>query len=228
MVQKVFNRYEKKYLLDAATYAAFKAELDAYMTEDKYGVHNIRNIYFDTEDSELIRTSIEKPPYKEKFRIRCYGQPTPDSECFLEIKKKYRGLVNKRRIVLHMDEAEAYLGQGRLPSYQGQIFQEIEYFFRRYSLAPRRYISYDRLALYGNEDPDFRVTFDQNIRSRTTNLTLYNAEATELLLEPGYSLMEVKVGTAMPLWFAQLLSKYGLYNQSFSKYGSFYMRQCCN
>ncbi len=225
MVQKVFNRYEKKYLLDPQTYAAFKAELDGYMTEDKYGVHNIRNVYFDTEDYELIRKSIDKPVYKEKFRIRCYGQPTAESECFLEIKKKYKGLVNKRRIVLHMDEAEAYLNEGRLPGYQGQIFKEIEYFFQMYKLAPRRYIAYDRLALYGNEDPDFRVTFDQNIRSRTTNLTLYSDDDTERLLPPGYKLMEVKVGAAMPMWFVKLLSKYDIYNTSFSKYGNFYKKQ---
>ncbi len=225
MVQKVFNRYEKKYLMDAQTYAAFWEDLSAYMTMDRFGLHNIRNVYFDTADYELIRTSIEKPPYKEKFRIRCYGQPTHDSECFLEIKKKYKGLVNKRRIVLTMDEADAYLNEHRLPGYQGQIFQEIEYFFEKYNLAPRRYIAYDRIALYGNEDAEFRVTFDQNIRSRTTNLTLYSDEDTEQLLPPGYRLMEVKVGEAMPMWFVKLLAKHRITNTSFSKYGNFYKKQ---
>ena len=48
------------------------------MAEDQYGLHTIRNIYYDTECDELIRTSIEGPKYKEKFRIRCYGKPTYD------------------------------------------------------------------------------------------------------------------------------------------------------
>lgn len=34
MIQKVFNRYEKKYLLDQKTYEVFKKELDVYMAED--------------------------------------------------------------------------------------------------------------------------------------------------------------------------------------------------
>jgi hypothetical protein len=225
MVQKVFQRYEKKYLLDDETYQAFRKDLDAYMTEDDFGLHTIRNIYFDTRDDELIRTSIEKPKYKEKFRVRCYGQPEDEGVCFLEIKKKYNGLVNKRRIPLHMQEAEAYLKEGIAPAKTGQIFHEVDYFLEHYDIEPKRYIAYDRVALYGNEDPEFRVTFDTNIRSRTKNLTLYSDDDTELLLSPGYHLMEVKISNAMPLWFAHLLSKYGIYNTSFSKYGMFYMRQ---
>ena len=110
-IQKVFNRYEKKFLLDENTYNSFKRELDEYMLEDEYGLHTIRNIYYDTPTDELIRTSIEGPKYKEKFRVRCYGTPTYDSMCFLEIKKKYKGLVNKRRVAIPMEEAEQYYAQ---------------------------------------------------------------------------------------------------------------------
>ncbi len=226
MVQKVFNRYEKKYLLDSKTYESLKNELDAYMTEDEFGWHTIRNVYFDTEDNRLIRTSIEKPTYKEKFRVRCYGQPKEDTDCYLEIKKKYRGLVNKRRICLPMSQARAYLECREMPQRDGgQIFREIDYFIGRYEIMPKRYIAYDRLAMFGKEDFEFRITFDKNIRSRTDNLTLYSDEDTERLLEPGYTLMEVKVSGAMPLWFTRLLTKYEIYNTSFSKYGRFYMRE---
>ena len=140
-IQKVFNRYEKKFLLDEKTYMAFKKELDEYMLEDEYGLHTIRNIYYDTPTDELIRTSIEGPKYKEKFRVRCYGRPTYDSMCFLEIKKKYKGLVNKRRVAIPMEEAEQYLIEGKLPSNPNQIFKEIDYFFSHYTLEPKRYIA---------------------------------------------------------------------------------------
>ncbi|SDB11690.1 VTC domain-containing protein [Pseudobutyrivibrio sp. YE44] len=224
-IQKVFNRYEKKFLLDEKTYLVFKKELDEYMNEDEYGLHTIRNIYYDTPTDELIRTSIEGPKYKEKFRVRCYGKPTYDSMCFLEIKKKYKGLVNKRRVAIPMEEAESYLIDGQMPSNPNQIFKEIDYFFSRYPLEPKRYIAYDRLAMYGKEDPEFRVTFDINIRSRDYNLTLYSDEDNEYLLEPGQRLMEVKISDSMPLWFARLLSKYQIYPTSFSKYGNFYKKQ---
>ena len=82
-IQIVFIRYEKKYLLDEKTYHMFKKELEEYMEMDVYGLHTIRNIYYDTKSNELIRTSIEGPKYKEKFRVRCYGEPDYDSMCFL-------------------------------------------------------------------------------------------------------------------------------------------------
>ena len=226
--QKVFNRYEKKYLLDNETYKRFKSELDQYMTEDEYGLHTIRNIYFDTMDNELIRTSIEKPKYKEKFRIRCYGEPKEQGKYFLEIKKKYNGLVNKRRIILPIEQAIDYIENGITPQKSGQIFNEIDYFLNHYELYPKRYIAYDRIAMYGNEDSSFRVTFDINIRSRVDNLTLDWDDDNEYLLSAGNHLMEVKISDAMPLWFARLLSKYEIYDTSFSKYGNFYKKQLIN
>jgi len=225
MVQKVFNRVEKKYLMDESTYLAFKSDLDEYMLEDEYGLHNIRNIYYDTDSDELIRTSIEKPEYKEKFRIRCYGQPSYDSMCFLEIKKKYKGIVNKRRIALPMEEAMDYLEKGITPSKTGQIFNEIEYFISHYNIKPKRYLAYDRIAMFGKEDKEFRVTFDSNIRSRTHNLTLSIDEENEELLDEGMRLMEVKITGGTPLWFVRLLGKHQVYPVSFSKYGSFYKKQ---
>lgn len=225
MAQYVFQRYEKKYLLDENTYEMLRKDLEGYMVEDGYGWHTIRNIYFDTPDNQLIRTSIEKPKYKEKFRVRCYGQPRADGNCFLEIKKKYKGLVNKRRIQLSVEEARNYLKQGIKPSGQGQIFREIDYFLERYQVFPKRYIAYDRLALRGIVDEEFRVTFDRKIRSRMDNLTLFSDENTELLLPPDMVLMEVKITDAIPLWFTRILTKHGIYNTSFSKYGRFYMRE---
>ncbi|MCF0130550.1 MAG: polyphosphate polymerase domain-containing protein [Pseudobutyrivibrio sp.] len=224
-VQKVFNRYEKKYLLSKEQYESLKTSLDSFMCEDEYGLHTIRNVYFDTDTDELIRTSIEGPKYKEKFRIRCYGKPTDDSMCFLEIKKKYKGLVNKRRVALPMNEAKDYINHGISPNNQGQIFSEIDYLIDKYGIYPKRYIAYDRLALYGKDDPEFRVTFDINIRSRVHNLTLFDDSETELLIPDGMRLMEVKISDAMPIWFARLLSENEIYPISFSKYGSFYKRQ---
>ena len=94
-ITKVFNRYEKKFLIDEKTYALLKKELDVYMNEDEYGLHTIRNIYYDTLNDQLIRTSIEGPKYKEKFRVRCYGKPTYDIMCFLRLRKSIKDWLIK-------------------------------------------------------------------------------------------------------------------------------------
>ncbi len=224
MIQKVFNRYEKKYMLTRQQYEAIRQRLEPYMEEDQYGLHTIRNIYYDTEDDELIRTSLEKPKYKEKFRVRCYGEPNAESDYFLEIKKKYKGIVNKRRIVMKPQEAKAYLENGEKPKEQSQIFREVDYVWNHYQLMPKVYLAYDRIALFGKEDAEFRVTFDQNIRSRDFDLLLEKDTDTTKLLKDGYYLMEVKIFNAMPLWFVKVLTELEIHSTSFSKYGNVYRR----
>lgn len=224
MIQKVFNRYEKKYMLTRQQYEAIRQRMEPYMEKDQYGLHTIRNIYYDTEDDELIRTSLEKPKYKEKFRVRCYGEPNAESDYFLEIKKKYKGIVNKRRIVMKPQEAKAYLENGEKPKEQSQIFREVDYVWNHYQLMPKVYLAYDRIALFGKEDAEFRVTFDQNIRSRDFALTLEKDTETTKLLKDGYYLMEVKISNAMPLWFVKILTELEIHSTSFSKYGNVYRR----
>ena len=43
-------------------------EMDAFCKDGKF--YSINNIYFDTENNDLIRTSIDKPAYKEKLSLR--------------------------------------------------------------------------------------------------------------------------------------------------------------
>lgn len=225
MSQEVFNRYEKKYILSKETYEMLREELEPYMQEDAYGLHTIRNIYFDNWEDQLIRTSIEKPVYKEKFRIRCYERPTQDTPLFLEIKKKYKGVVNKRRVMMTAKQAQQYLKNGCYLGEKSQILKEIDYFLQSYQVEPKLYLAYDRVALYGKEDGDFRITFDKNIRSRWEDLDLADDTGVEYLLEDGTYLMEVKTKDALPLWFARLLSELQIRSTSFSKYGRIYEKR---
>lgn len=219
-----FKRVEKKYLLDGKQYERLMQKLGPHMQLDEYGLHTICNIYYDTEQFDLIRRSIEKPPYKEKLRLRSYGVPEADSRVFLEIKKKYRGVVYKRRISLTLREAEDYLG-GRAPlPRDGQMEREIDYFVKFYRPVAKMYIAYDREAYFGREDASLRITFDQNIRSREEELMLEGGDAGKLLMERGSRLMEIKVSQAFPMWLANVLSELAIFPVSFSKYGNIYKK----
>ena len=51
--------------------------------------YNIYNIYYDTDNSDVIRHSISKPYYKEKLRLRSYYIPNNSNDkVFLELKRK--------------------------------------------------------------------------------------------------------------------------------------------
>jgi hypothetical protein len=231
---EVFSRYEKKYLLDAETYALVLPRIREYMEPDAYnaelgGTYEIRNIYYDTDDSALIRASLRKPYYKEKLRLRSYGAPRADEAVYVEIKKKVGGLVNKRRSAMLPRAAERFLDGGSAtaaPHMNGQVVREIAYMLDRWyrrgaPLSPAAYLAYDREAYFGIGRHDVRVSFDANIRARRSELTL-TRDGGELLLGEGRRVMEIKAARSIPLWLCKLLSEYMLYPTGFSKYGAYY------
>lgn len=92
-IKSVFKRYEQKYLLDNNQLFSFGKRLNQRMREDSFGIQTICNIYFDTDEYLIIRTSIEEKTYKEKLRLRSYGVPKKEDMIFAEIKRKVDGVV---------------------------------------------------------------------------------------------------------------------------------------
>ena len=219
-----FERIEKKFMMDQAQYEAFINAVAEELAVDEYGLHTICNIYFDTDHNDLISRSIEKPVYKEKFRLRSYGVPKDDSTVFLEIKKKYDGIVYKRRVQMSLKDAKRYLSTGIRPDKMAhqQIMKEIDYFVQYYKPQPKQFIAYDRIAMYGVHDDQLRLTIDQNIRERREDLFLEHGSYGRRILPENTYLMEIKVPGAMPLWLARILSELKIRPVSFSKYGVAY------
>lgn len=232
MAIEVFNRYEKKYMLDEVTFKRLLDRISDYMEPDKYNkngqFYSISNIYYDTDDNRLIRSSIEKPVYKEKLRMRSYGTPDTSDKVFLEIKKKYNGIVNKRRTSIVLEDAYQYMENGTFPKetecLNRQVLKEIDYFKSIYDLKPKVYLSYDRYAFFEKNDGDFRVTFDTNIITRRGDVRLESGSYGNRLLPQNIYLMEIKINGSVPMWFTSCLSDLKIYPVSFSKYGTEYKR----
>lgn len=220
--QAVFKRFELKYMVTRAQKQRILEAMALYMALDKYGRTTIRNIYFDTDSYQLIRRSIEKPLYKEKLRIRSYRQAAPGSPVFVELKKKYKGVVYKRRLSMAEQEAMDWICGAAAPP-EGQIGTEIEYFRRFYpGLRPSVFLSYEREAYYCRSGGDFRVTFDDTILCRREDLSLEHPVWGASLLGKDQVLMEIKTGGGVPLWMTHILSREKIYKTSFSKYGMAY------
>lgn len=221
--QTVFKRYELKYMLTLEQKAKVLAAMEPYMKLDKYGRTTIRNIYYDTDTYLLIRRSIEKPVYKEKLRIRSYSKANRDSTVFVELKKKYKSVVYKRRISLPEEEAMEWISGERHCHKHTQIANEIDYFLDYYkTLHPAVFLSYEREAFYARDGSDFRVTFDDNILCRQEDLSLESEVYGTPILPEGKVLMEIKCSGGIPLWMTHVLSEEHIYKTSFSKYGTAY------
>lgn len=221
--QTVFKRYELKYLLSQEQKQRILAAMEPYMALDQYGRTVIRNVYFDTDNYRLIRQSIQKPAYKEKLRIRSYHRAGPDSPVFVELKKKYAGVVYKRRLAMPEKAAMDWICGGNYTGPDSQISREIGYFRQFYqTLHPTVFLSYEREAYYCRDGGDFRVTFDDNILARQQELTLEAGIWGEPLLDTGMVLMEIKTSGGIPLWMTHVLTREHIYKTSFSKYGTAY------
>lgn len=222
--QLVFKRYEIKYLLTVEQHDRLRHVMSAHMVPDEWGPSTICNVYYDTPSRLLIRRSLEHPDYKEKIRVRSYGVRKSHAPVFVELKKKFDGVVYKRRATMDAKRAARFLaGEGDPMT---QIERELDFSCRRYGgLVPSAFIGYDREAFYGADDHDFRMTFDRRVRTRSDELTLTAGDHGELLLNDEQVLLEVKCAGAMPLWLTRFLSAEAIRKVSFSKYGTAYMRQ---
>ena len=229
---EVFNRVEEKYIVTKAQYKELISQFGDKMKCDEYSsggkFYQICNIYYDTPDSNLIRTSLQKPAYKEKIRLRSYGKPGMDTKVFLEVKKKYRGIVNKRRSTLTLKEAYSFTKTKMLPDIKPymneQVLKELQFSLRCYNAQPKVFISYERRAFFGADDDSFRVTFDKNIITRRENVNLEYGVFGTKLIDDDTMILEVKYSENMPLWFMRCIKKLGIQKGSFSKYGTEYTK----
>lgn len=218
--QEVFRRVETKYVLKPAEFKALLEIVAPYIEKDRYYKATNCSVYYDTDSRYLALHSLEKPIYKEKIRVRSYNVPkTLNAPVFIEIKKKYAGIGSKRRIETTLKDFYRYEKTGELKTENSQIKAELDHCFKFYHLKPALYVAYDRLSFQGKNEQDFRLTFDQNVRSREQDLKLECGDKGENYFENGEVVMEAKVLNAYPLWFSKALSHLKIYPASFSKYG---------
>lgn len=232
-----FVRSEKKYIIDEAALRSLMTVLARHMRLDEHCAdghgYPIYNIYFDTPGSDVIRMCSSKPYYKEKLRLRSYYLPEGD-DCavFLELKKKVDGMGSKRRAVMTLGQARAFLADRVPPPTDDyinlQVLGEIAAYLEQNPVVPTIHIRYERLALFDRDDPSLRVTVDKNIMTRRTALYIGPDEADEPLLEDGRYVMEIKTSSAFPLWLVGALSDNGLYSRGYSKYGQEFKRYTKN
>ena len=225
MAISVMQRYEMKYLLSGAQADFLRRKLAGHMQIDEYGLTSIASLYYDTPDARLIRASLEKPEFKEKLRARSYGLAGKDSPVYLELKRKYNGVVYKRRVQSTVPELGRFFAGEDLAGGSEQIRKELAYFRDFYAaLVPACLIIYDRTA-YFEPGGDLRLTIDDRPRYRTEDLTLTRSMDGAPLLNDGWSILEIKVQGAMPLWLSEALSEGQIFKSSFSKYGEAYRQE---
>ncbi len=224
----VMKRYEVKYILSPEKVEFLKEKLKGRMEVDQFGLTSIASLYYDTKNYRLIRSSLDKPEYKEKIRLRSYGLATETSPVYLELKRKASDIVYKRRVQSTIPKVIQFFDGEKEALPDGQINKEIT-FFRDYyrELVPTCLIIYDRVAYY-EPGGDIRMTIDYNPRYRMEDLTLTESMDGTSLLPEGYAILEIKVQGVFPLWLTEILDEGKIYKSSISKYGEAYKQKVLN
>lgn len=288
----VFKRVEKKYRIGAAERAAVEAAAGGPMAVDAYGRTRITSLYLDTPERSMIARSVEKPLYKEKLRLRAYGDaagvalmgafgagpivrepgglPLSDGEVetrvaaglqvpgaaaalpvFFGIKKKFKGIVYKRRLALTLPAALAFvsglpyeqacarwplsdaaLAAAALSPVTRQIARELEAAMDRWlPLVPSMGIACDRVAwayrpeMFQEREGD--ELFDSELRITFDDCLEYLdchrfRSPWRPIIESSESVMEIKSAGPYPPWLVEVLSAERIYPASFTKYGNAY------
>lgn len=288
----VFKRVEKKYRIGAAERAAVEAAAGGPMAVDAYGRTRITSLYLDTPERSMIARSVEKPLYKEKLRLRAYGDaagvalmgafgagpivrepgglPLSDGEVetrvaaglqvpgaaaalpvFFGIKKKFKGIVYKRRLALTLPAALAFvsglpyeqacarwplsdaaLAAAALSPVTRQIARELEAAMDRWlPLVPSMGIACDRVAwayrpeMFQEREGD--ELFDSELRITFDDCLEYLdchrfRSPWRPIIESSESVMEIKSAGPYPPWLVEVLSVERIYPASFTKYGNAY------
>ena len=241
MDEKIFNRVEKKYLIDKGQYRSIMIPIRKFMEHDGYYKSGVYNIYYDNDNYDLIIQSIEQPIFKEKLRVRYYKGY---DKVFFEIKTKLRhgtfkdedmdnNLGYKRRVIITQQDYNDFINK-KAPFLEVanrhieegtdlQIAKEIDYLINLMDLKPRILMYYDRES-YIN-DKDLRITFDKNLSYREKNINFNKKTHNQKYFTDDKNIiMEIKTSSAMPMWLVKKLSAEQIYPQRFSKIGHIYQR----
>lgn len=221
---KNIRRKEIKYLLTAQQLDLIMQRFQPFLCEDDFFHQRIHSVYFDNDFNEIINQSLEKPVYKEKLRFRAYEWESGFNPCaYLELKKKYKGIVYKRRIKIGLNQAnQICCGKEVFDGSVSQIGREIDFYINHHACRPKIYISYDRRSYRGKLDDTLRVTFDTDILTRKNSLALECDLIDILFFGQGNYIMEIKANGAFPLWLTKILTQVRCYPASYSKYGRIY------
>lgn len=230
--QKIFDRVEKKYLITAEQKQRMLPIVNQHMKKDDYYISDVFNIYFDTDNYDLIIQSIEQPKFKHKLRARSYGGY---DKVFFEIKTKMRGkdynIGYKRRVrITKKDYQKLIKGQTTVYKLMAknaddqndyQVAKEVDYLIEHYQLYPRILVEYRRESYQG--DNRLRITFDEDLSYRIKNVSFRKFKKDKHYFNNEKNIiMEIKAQGVLPLWLVRKLSEEKIFPEQFSKVGKIY------
>jgi hypothetical protein len=237
-----FLRYEFKYVLPLAKRDEVEAELQHFLQLDPYvsGLpgtqYFVRSLYYDDPSFTAFFEKTDGLHTRSKYRVRTYtDDPKAGVVQFLELKGRHNNLVFKHRCPLTLPEGPAVaLSTARETNANGRpgedwikrvldraepgtVRDQFEYQVYRRRIAPNVLIDYWRRPYISKYDPEFRLTFDSELRCTASDTLFPSSSASPRRMLPGYTVLEVKFRYHVPSWFHRIIQAFELRRRSISK-----------
>ena len=218
------NRYEVKYLVATRDVPGLLQDLAPYTRPDPYSPewgYSISSVYWDTPEFALFWEKIEGVKYRRKLRFRRYGD---SPEIFVEVKGREDRTLHKRRVRWPLEQVRAAYGDGEVRVdwnlvRDDPVATEVALMIERLRLEPRMAIRYRRRALFGQFDPELRITFDGRILYHPSDFSLDRPfEEGRSVIDPRVSVLEIKYDHRAPIWLTKAICERGLQMVRMSKY----------
>lgn len=224
-----FNRYELKYVVDVNRYRAIVNDLADFMVPDQHGdadgFYRILSLYYDSPELSGYWSKLDGLKYRRKLRLRIYpGEDIRKVRTgFVEIKQRINRTVQKRRIVLPLEQAVDLCNGGDIPEGLDNLDQaaanEVAFMIRTLRLRPQCIVAYRRQAFAGGRyEAGARLTFDMQLKGRIHALEVNQIAKNQYFMPPDQLVMEVKVNERIPHWMVSLLARHNCQLQRVSKY----------
>ncbi len=218
-----FERFEFKYILPKQLGEEFESALryfmrfDPFVEQTPHHRYFVRSLYFDDPHFSSFYSKVDGIKTRAKFRIRTYtDKPSDEVVQFLELKGRYNQFVYKRRMLIPTIERPVCrhllqcLGNNELS-------QQFMFEYYRRQLAPVALVDYWRRPYFSQYDPDFRLTFDEELVTYQSDGLTPKRSDTKRRVLPGFKVMEVKFKRQIPAWFHRLVESYELKAKPCSK-----------
>lgn len=227
-----FRRFEFKYCLPDSLALRILDDLTDFMDWDPYvkdqpeKFYQVSSLYFDTANFDCYHEKLSGIKDRKKLRLRTYAvEVGPKTPVFMEIKRKSDMVILKDRLVTDyqhcfdfVDKGQAHQLIAHLSPPEQELFKEFFWLKTHNCLLPKIMVVYKRQPLFSKIDPGFRITFDSQIRAYPARHLSFSEEAAEVFKDG--TVMELKYNNTIPAWFHQIVVKYQLNRQAFSKYAN--------
>lgn len=222
-----FRRFEFKYHIPRSVCDRMIPEIMNYMAWDEYvkgeDHYDVHSIYFDSPNFKCYHEKIEGIMFRKKPRLRAYTREfNENSNLFLELKRKNGEVILKDRALMDFNSAKKFFEDpfslNNLESINKNFANEFLFQYANYNMKPVVLVSYKRKPFFSKFDKRFRLTFDFDIE--VSEVRDFDFSKKGVLVDENLVVMEVKFNGAMPRWFHEIIEKYSLNKDTFSKYCS--------